>query len=129
MSGGWKTTVFLGAYVFVDVAKNRANATCVAGTTVLPQSLPVAVAVASLVVSLVSAAVMGGREQLRQCFDTRLWLMNLPIAVFFAFSQSMAVLQMVFLSAGMAKITQQVLRNGRGEDREREGGSTSFDYR
>ncbi|CAD7956150.1 unnamed protein product [Amoebophrya sp. A25] len=104
----WLTVLFLGLYIAVDVLKNRTNATCVKGTTVLPQSLPVAVAIASLTLSTVLASIFGGMDHVRQCFDLRLWLLNLPSALFFAFSQSMAVLQMVFLSAGMAKITQQV---------------------
>ncbi|CAD7922797.1 unnamed protein product [Amoebophrya sp. A120] len=104
----WKTFTFLAFYVIVDVAKNRANDTCVKGTAVLPQSLPVTVACVSLVLSICTSFFKGGMDQVRHCFEVSLWLQNLPIAVFFAISQSMAVLQMVFLTAGMAKITQQV---------------------
>ena len=45
---------------------------------------------------------------LQDCLDLRMWVKNFPIASFFAFSQCMSTLQLVFLSASTAKIIQQV---------------------
>ena len=67
------------------------------GTEVLPQSLTVAGACVTLIVSFVAAAVAEGsaRTAFAQAFVLKEWLKNMPMGFFFAFCQSCHVIQMV----------------------------------
>lgn len=97
-----------GQALVMDWAEKRGWDKNRAGRQYIRQTVPVFEAFAAIVIGLVIAGTAGGFADVKRCFDTRLFLTFLPVAVFFATGLSLKIMAVNHFQAGTIKIIGQL---------------------